>query len=68
MSSLRYLDDRRTGVRLAAADALGQFGTADDTEALERRLETEDEEEVVKALEQALRQIRSRQSGTQIGR
>jgi aminopeptidase N len=62
------LADRLTDVRLAAARGLGRLGTPEDIPALEARLEEEPDGDVQQAIRTALTQIRSRQSGTQIGR
>lgn len=62
------LDDRLAAVRREAALGLGRLGTADDIPRLEARLEVEADEGVQAALRTALGQVRSRQSGTQIGR
>lgn len=61
------LGDRLDGVRLHAARGLGQLGTEAEIEALEARLEAEENEEIREMIRRALSQIRGRVGGTQIG-
>jgi len=62
------LADRLQSVRLHAAEGFGLLGVDADIEQLEEQLELESDDEVKDALQAALRQIRGRASGTQIGR
>jgi len=62
------LADRLQSVRLNAAEGFGLLGVDADIEQLEEQLELESDDEVKDALQAALRKIRGRSSGTQIGR
>ena len=61
------LADRLQPVRLNAARGLGRLGVDVDIVKLEEQLERESDDDVKEAIRYALRQIRGRASGTQLG-
>ncbi|MDX1439549.1 MAG: M1 family aminopeptidase [Rubricoccaceae bacterium] len=59
--------DRLVEVRLQAVRGLSRLGNEEHIDALEARLEAEDVSEVQDAIREALREIRGRATGTQLG-